>query len=190
MQQLMGDLPKERVAASQPPFTFVGVDYFGPFNVKYRRGTVKRYGCLFTCLSTRAVHIEIAHSMDSDAFIMALQRFIARRGKPSKVVSDNGTNFVGAERELANQVETINSKRVDDEMLLHGIEWQFNPPHAPHMGGVWERIIKSVKGILLQLVGTVSSMTRNCSHLCPKWRRSSTTALSLAWVPTRAMQHH
>ena len=153
MQQLMGDLPKERVAASQPPFTFVGVDYFGPFNVKYRRSTVKRYGCLFTCLSTRAVHIEIAHSMDSDAFIMALQRFIARRGKPSKVVSDNGTNFVGAEKELADQVQQINSKRVDDEMLLQGIEWQFNPPHAPHMGGVWERIIKSVKGILLQLVG-------------------------------------
>ena len=153
MQQLMGELPKERVAATKPPFTFVGVDYFGPFSVKYRRGTVKRYGCLFTCLTTRAVHIEIAHSMDSDSFIMALHRFIARRGKPSKIVSDNGTNFVGAEKELADQVESINSKRVDDEMLIEGIEWQFNPPHAPHMGGIWERLIKSVKGILLQLVG-------------------------------------
>ena len=153
MQQLMGDLPRERVEASQPPFTYVGVDYFGPFNVKYRRGTVKRYGCLFTCLVTRAVHIEIAHSLDSDGFIMALHRFMARRGKPSKIVSDNGTNFVGAEKELADEVKTINSKRLRDEMLMEAIDWQFIPPHAPHMGGVWERIVKSVKNVLRQLVG-------------------------------------
>ena len=153
LQQLMGDLPKERVEPSQPSFTYVGVDYFGPFNVKFRRGTVKRYGCLFTCLVTRAVHIEIAHSLDSDGFIMALHRFIARRGKPVKIVSDNGTNFVGAERELADEVKTINSKRLQDEMLMEAIDWQFIPPHAPHMGGVWERIVKSVKGILRQLVG-------------------------------------
>ena len=133
MQQLMGDLPKERVEASQPPFTYVGVDYFGPFNVKFRRGTVKRYGCLFTCLVTRAVHIEIAHSLDSDGFIMALHRFIARRGKPVKIVSDNGTNFVGAEKELADEVKLINSKRLQDEMLMEAIDWQFTPPHAPHM---------------------------------------------------------
>ena len=74
MQQLMDNLPKERVEATQPPFTYVG-----PFNVKFRRGTAKRYGCLFTCLVTRAVHVEIDHSLDSDGFIMALHRFIARR---------------------------------------------------------------------------------------------------------------
>ena len=153
MQQLMGDLPKERVEATQPPFTYVGVDYFGPFNVKFRRGTVKRYGCLFTCLVTRAVHVEITHSLDSDGFIMALHRFMSRRGKPVKIVSDNGTNFVGAEKELSDEVKTINSKRLQDEMLMEAIDWKFNPPHAPHMGGVWERIIKSVKGILRQLVG-------------------------------------
>ena len=153
MQQLMADLPKERVEASQPPFSYVGVDYFGPFNVKFRRGTAKRYGCLFTCLVTRAVHVEIAHSLDSDGFIMALHRFIARRGKPVKIVSDNGTNFVGAEKELSDEVKTINSKRLQDEMLMEAIEWQFIPPHAPHMGGVWERIVKSVKGVLAQLVG-------------------------------------
>ena len=153
LQQLMGDLPKERVEASHPPFTYVGVDYFGPFNVKFRRGTAKRYGCLFTCLVTRAVHVEIAHSLDSDGFIMALQRFMARRGKPVKIVSDNGTNFVGAERELLDEVKMINSKRVKDEMLMEAIEWQFIPPHAPHMGGVWERIVKSVKNVLTQLVG-------------------------------------
>ena len=113
---------------------------------------MKRYGCLFTCLVTRAVHVEITHSLDSDGFIMALHRFMARRGKPVKIVSDNGTNFVGAETELSVEVKTINSKKLQDEMLLEAIDWQFNPPHAPHMGGVWERIIKSVKGILRQLV--------------------------------------
>ena len=102
---------------------------------------------------TRAVHIEIVHSLDSDGFIMALHRFIARRGKPAKVVSDNGTNFVGAEKELADEVKLINSKRLQDEMLMEAIDWQFIPPHAPHMGGVWKRIVKSVKGILKQLVG-------------------------------------
>ena len=94
--QKMADLPKERTATTDPPFTFVGVDYFGPMNVKFRRGSTKRYGCIFTCLVTRAVHIEVAHSMDSDAFLMALHRFMARRGKPQKVFSDNGTNFVAA----------------------------------------------------------------------------------------------
>ena len=127
MQQMMSDLPKERVEASKPPFTFVGVDYFGPFNVKYRRGTVKRYGCLFTCLVTRAVHVEITHSLDSDGFIMALHRFMARRGKPVKIVSDNGTNFVGAEKELSDEVKTINSKRLQDEMLMESNRLEIYP---------------------------------------------------------------
>ena len=153
MQQVMGDLPKERVDATRPPFTFVGVDYFGPMNVKYRRGTVKRYGCIFTCLTTRAVHFEVAHSLDSDSFLMALHRFIARRGKPQKLFSDNGTNFVAAERELAEEIQTINSSKLRGEMLLEAIEWSFNPPHAPHMGGAWERLIRSVKEILRHLVG-------------------------------------
>ena len=136
-QQVMGQLPKERVNAEQkPPFTYVGVDYFGPMNVKYRRGTVKRYGCLFTCLTTRAVHIEVAHSLDADSFLMALHRFIARRGKPQKIFSDNGTNFVAADRELAEEIRNINTKKLKNEMLLEAIEWSFNPPHAPHMGGV------------------------------------------------------
>ena len=108
----MADLPKERTATTDPPFTFVGVDYFGPMNVKFRRGSTKRYGCIFTCLVTRAVHIEVAHSMDSDAFLMALHRFIARRGKPQKVFSDNGTNFVAAYKELADEIKTVNSKKL------------------------------------------------------------------------------
>ena len=154
MQQVMGQLPKERVDTEpKPPFTYVGVDYFGPMNIKYRRGTVKRYGCLFTCLTTRAVHIEVAHSLDADSFLMALHRFMARRGKPQKIFSDNGTNFVAADRELAEEIRNINSTKVKGEMLLEAIEWSFNPPHAPHMGGVWERLVRSVKTLLRHLVG-------------------------------------
>ena len=153
MEQMMGNLPKERVDASKPPFTFVGIDYFGPMNVKYKRGTMKRYGCIFTCLTTRAVHIEVAHSLDSDSFLMALHRFMARRGKPQKLFSDNGTNFVAAERELAEEIRAVNSQKLRKELVLEAIEWSFNPPHAPHMGGAWERLIRSVKDILRHLVG-------------------------------------
>ena len=96
----MADLPSVRLKAHLPPFSHVGVDYFGPLTVKRLRKTEKRYGCLFTCLVTRAVHIEIAYTLDTDSYIMALRRIISRRGKPQRILSDNGTNFVGANREL------------------------------------------------------------------------------------------
>ena len=99
-QQIMGELPMVRVSPDRPPFTFVGVDYFGPLYVKQGRSHVKRYGCIFTCLVVRAVHVEIAHSLNKDSSINALRRFISRKGKPEKILSDNGTNFVGGEREL------------------------------------------------------------------------------------------
>ena len=74
----MADLPSERFIPDQPPFNFVGVDYSGPVLVKQKRSHVKRYGCIFTCLTTRAIHIEIEHSLDTDSFISAIRRFIAR----------------------------------------------------------------------------------------------------------------
>ena len=88
--QRMADLPVERVTPGKPPFSYVGVDYFGPFLVKQGRSLVKRYGCLFTCLTIRAIHVEIAHSLDTDSFLNALQRFICRRGRPEIMFSDNG----------------------------------------------------------------------------------------------------
>ncbi len=92
-QQKMASLPVDRVTPSEPPFTYVGVDCFGPFNVKRGRSIIKKYGVLFTCLTIRAVHIEITSSMDTASFINALRRFIARRGQPKEMRSDNGGNL-------------------------------------------------------------------------------------------------
>lgn len=104
-QQKMADLQQNRVIPDEPPFTRTGVDYFGPFAVKRGRATVKRYGVIFTCLAIRAVHVEVAASLDTDSFIHALRRFIARRGQVVELHSDNGTNFVGAERELKKAIQ-------------------------------------------------------------------------------------
>ena len=98
--QKMADLLEERVSPGQPPFSHVGIDFFGPFLVKQGRSQVKRYGCIFTCLNIRAVHIEVAHSLDTDSFLNALRRFIARRGKPVLVRTDNGSNFVSGDKEI------------------------------------------------------------------------------------------
>lgn len=94
----MADLPKERLRADLPPFSNVGVDYFGPFETKRGRSQVKRYGVIFTCMTSRAVHLEMAHSLNTDSCIDALRRFIARRGQVLHIRSDNGTNLVGAKR--------------------------------------------------------------------------------------------
>lgn len=144
----MASLPQSRLEAFTPPFYNTGVDYFGPLLVKERRSTVKRYGCLFTCLVTRAVHLEIAHSLETDSFIMALRRMMARRGKPRNIYSDNGTNFVGAERELKECLDGMDQAKISDTLSRDRIQWFFNPPSAPHFGGVWERLVKSAKKAL------------------------------------------
>ncbi|KAK7922690.1 hypothetical protein WMY93_009592 [Mugilogobius chulae] len=147
-QQKMADLPSERIVPDEPPFTRVGVDCFGPFEVKSRRSMVKRYGVIFTCLAIRAVHIEIAMSLETDSFINALRRFIARRGQVRELRSDNGTNFTGAERELKIAIEQWNQAHIGDVMLQRGIKWNFNPPAGSHHGGAWERLIRSVRKVL------------------------------------------
>ncbi|CAG2256055.1 unnamed protein product [Mytilus edulis] len=151
-KQQMAPLLEEQMTADKPPFTFVGVDYFGPLNVKLGRSVVKRYGCLFTCLTTRAVHIEIAHSLNTDSFISAFQRFTSRRGIPEKVYSDNGTNFVGGEIELRKNIEQWNKATISNYMLHKDIIWTFNPPYASHRGGAWERMIRSTRNIFKALI--------------------------------------
>jgi len=147
-EQIMAPLPSARVAPSDPPFTHVGVDYFGPLFVKQGRSQVKRYGCLFTCLTMRAVHIEVAHTLEADSFICAYQRFVSRRGKPKEMYSDNGTNFTGAERELREALERLDQTKIYNGLRSEDVQWSFNPPEASHQGGIWERMIRSVRKIL------------------------------------------
>ena len=104
----MAELPVERLGYRQPPFTNCGVDYFGPIYVSIRRSSEKRWCFLFACMATRAVHIEIVSSMDTSSCVMGIERFIARHGTPSVIWFDNGTNFVGAEKELLNCIQSWN----------------------------------------------------------------------------------
>jgi hypothetical protein len=136
----------------EPPFTRTGVDFFGPFLVKSGRSSVARYGCLFTCLESRAIHIEVAFSLDASSFINCLQRFICRRGKIKVVRCDNGTNFVGAARELREAIMSLDGQKIEQFLLQQEIEWKFNTPGASHMGGAWERLIRSVRKVLQVLL--------------------------------------
>lgn len=147
-QQQMANLPQDRVLPDEPPFTNTGVDYFGPFEVRRGRGSMKKYGVIFTCLTIRAVHLELASSLDTDSFIAALRRFIARRGQVKILRSDNGTNFVGAERELKRAMQDWNNSQIENTLIQSGIQWIFNPPTGSHHGDVWEQMIRSVRKIL------------------------------------------
>jgi hypothetical protein len=145
--QRMADLVEDQLASEHSPFENTGVDCFGPFLVKRGRSTEKRYGCVFTCLTMRAVHLEALNSMEADAFMNALMRFSARRGTPRRIRCDNGTNFRGACNEMQTSIDEFNRK-VDQQLKQHGIEWKFNTPHASHQGGAWERIIRSIRRVM------------------------------------------
>jgi len=164
-KQLMADIPSCRLQVDRPAFSSVGIDYFGPLMVRQGRSTVKRYGCIFTCLTMRAVHIEIAHSLNTDSFLNALRRFIARRGRPRQIFSDNGTNFVGAARILKESLQTLNSGKIDQYCSQRNIEWNFNPPTASHMGGAWERMIRSTRKILQNLLESQTLNDEGCLTL-------------------------
>ena len=152
MKQLMADLPKERLTPYDPPFTYTGVDFFGPFHVKRGRGTDKVYGCLFTCFTSRAVHIEDVSLLETDAFIQSLRRFISNSGCPKEIWSDNASNFAEADKEIRDCIrqwdqEDLNKRLLKDEIncsLCPIPQWKFQPPTASHMNGVWERLIRSV----------------------------------------------
>ena len=140
---IMADLPREKVEKVDFPFTYVGVDYFGPIEVKYMRKILKRWVCVFTCLSTRAIHLEMVYSLDTDSCVSAVLRFIARRGHPLTIWSDNGTNFVGANNELKQFASMWQNNYFQEKLRQKKIVWKFNPAAAPHFGGSWERMVKT-----------------------------------------------
>jgi len=148
----MGELPPSRVRPSRP-FLTTGVDYVGPILRRLgptrNKTIIKGYIAIFVCLVTKAVHIEVVTSLTTEAFLAVLRRFIARRGKPRTMYSDNGTNFQGASNELHeinNMLHTSSlMARILDFLTSEGCDWKFIPPHAPHFGGLWEAAVKSVK---------------------------------------------
>lgn len=148
---LMGPLPASRIKTHLPPFTNVGIDFFGPLYVVLLRRSFKRYGVMFTCLDCRAVHLELADSLDMDSFINAFSRFVDRRGLPQLCYSDNGTNLVSGEQEINRALSRWNNEELVkkiEQLKNHPVEWRFSPPVAPHFGGSWERLIKSAKSAL------------------------------------------
>ena len=120
---------------------------------------VKSYVCVFVSLSVRAVHLELVSDLTTDAFIACLRRFISRRGKPTLIWSDNGTNFVGAANELRALVEFLKSQQVQGQISAfcstQKIQWKFIPEHAPHFGGIWEATVKSFKSHLCKVASSV-----------------------------------
>lgn len=162
--QKMADLPPERLSSS-PPFTYVGLDVFGPWNVVTRRtrggaAQSKRWAILFTCMSTRAAHIEVIESMDTASCINALRRFFALRGPAKQLRSDRGTNFVGASSELGMGRDDPGQTNLLKFLHKNGCTWEFNPPHASHMGGAWERLI----GVTRKILDSMLLQTRH-THL-------------------------
>ncbi|XP_062611017.1 uncharacterized protein LOC134272834, partial [Saccostrea cucullata] len=164
--QLMADLPKDRLMVGAP-FLNIGVDVFGPWQVvtrKTRGGTVnnKRWAALFTCLCTRAVHIEVLEEMSTSSFINALKRFITIRGNVKIIRSDRGTNFIGTVNTLHLNCVNVEDTTAKSYLEEKGITWIFNSPHSSHMGGVWERMIKTARRILDALL--LDSSTKNLTH--------------------------
>ncbi|XP_055924888.1 uncharacterized protein LOC129956901 [Argiope bruennichi] len=154
INQMMGDLPRDRVIPSRP-FEKVGLDFAGPIitkpNLKRSRVTLKSYIAIFICFSTRATHFEVVFDLTTESFLACLRRFIARRSKPSIIWSDNATNFKGAKNILDSLLKACKSDTVQRFCSKEGIVWNFIPPASPHFGGLWEANIGAMKRILLKV---------------------------------------
>ena len=128
----MADLPRDRLEPT-PPFTYVAVDYFGPWTIKEGRRHLKRYGVLFTCMASRAIHIEVSHFLDTDSFLNAYSRFVGRRGPVRQLRCDQGTNFIGARNELQKALSEMDDSKIQRELVKENCDWfnfKTNVPHA------------------------------------------------------------
>lgn len=149
----MADLPADRVTAARA-FSGVATDFSGPYLVKSsllrNAKAVKAYPCVFVCLGTKAVHLEVVSSLSMEAFVAAFTRFVNRRGLPTLIRSDRGTNYVSTNSYL----KEVNQFLMDHEIIpkeefkKQNIRWEFNPPASPHMGGLFEAAVKSAKSLL------------------------------------------
>ena len=152
--QLMANLPSCRLQPYTPPFLYTSCDYFGPVKVKVGRNkTAKHYGVIFTCLNTRAVHCELATDLTTMEFLQVLRRFFSYRGYPKVLISDNGSQMVGAEHELRLIIEGWDNNKLKEFCADRGMKWQFTTPDAPHQNGCSEAMVKTVKKALKKAIG-------------------------------------
>lgn len=157
-EQLMADLPADRVTPGRP-FEVSGVDYAGPFNLKYtdKDGKwildVKAWIVVFVCMKTRAIHLDIVDNLRSSSFIACFESFVSRRGHCYKLYSDNGTSFIGAEKAIATAYKRWQEEGIVDRIARTGTQWKFMTPAAPHQGGIYEAAVKSMKFHLKRIVG-------------------------------------
>ena len=160
-QQMMRQLPAARVNPS-PSFSVTGVDYAGPFILKKghtrRPVLIKAYIAVFVCFASKTTHLEIVSDLTTEAFLAALKRFVARRGLPGTIHSDNGSNFKGVKNDLQELYKflqsTSNTSAISHYLLTHRIHWDTIPERAPHFGELWEAAVKAAKFHLKRIVGT------------------------------------
>ena len=151
--QVMADLPQSCLASFTPPFHHTSCDYFGPYRVRIcRNKIVKHYAVIFTCLNTRAVLLELAADCTTMEFMQVLRRFYALRGVPM-MISDNGSQLVGVERELPEMVDGLDTEKLQEFSVERGMKWQFMTPAAPHQNGCAESLVKSCKIGLKKVIG-------------------------------------
>lgn len=144
----LGPLHESRTAFDEKPFTFVGADCFGPLAVREKRSEVKRWGVIFTCLTFRAAHLELVQDLSADQMVSAVRRLIARRGPIKVIYSDNGTNFIGAERATREELKTNQERMTEAVGKRLELKWCFIPAYSPWTGGAWERLIGYAKKCL------------------------------------------
>ena len=158
--KLKGQLPASRVIPTSP-FHYTGADFAGTIMVKRgytcARTLMKTYNCVFIGMATMAVHLEVVRDLFSDGFLAALRCFVARRYCPETLTADNCTNFIGAQRELKDLYNLLNAPKtrdaVDRYCTAQSIKWSRTPARSPHIGGLWEAAVKSMKLLLNKVVG-------------------------------------
>lgn len=146
---VMGQLPVDRLTPYVRPFTYTGLDFFGPLSVTVGRRQEKRWAALFTCLTVRAVHIELASDLSADACLLCVRNFANIRGVPLRIRSDNGTNFIAASKVVRDSPDFFDEVKMRRELAIMGIEWVFNSPGHPEAGGCWERLVQCIKRIIV-----------------------------------------
>ncbi|KFD55982.1 hypothetical protein M513_03106 [Trichuris suis] len=151
-QPKMADFPEGRVTEASP-FQRTGVDFAGPLFVRRRQNQAKVYVCLFTCMVTRAIHLELVPSLTTQNFLLAFRRFVARRGRPDCMQSDNFRSFRAADRALNELFNKENRTLIKRELSKDRITWTFITPRSPWCGGYWERLVGSVKIALKKALG-------------------------------------